>query len=263
MQRLACAIILLLGSQLLLEQQLVVAEPSLQQLVPVNHTKQVALIIDDFGNNMKGTEEMLHLPIAFTAAVMPFMPSTKQDGELAHKLGHDVIVHMPMEPKQGNPKWLGPGAILTSMTDAEIRKRVEAAIDDVPYAIGMNNHMGSKVTGDERVMRIVLQVCKERGLFFIDSHTNYHTIAPRVARELGVPMAENQMFLDDQTTIAHITGQVRKLEELLQKHDRAIVIGHVGVGGEKTASVLANRVPQLQSSVSFVRVAEFTQITDK
>ena len=84
------------------------------------------------------------------------MPTTKQDAELAHKLGNDVIVHMPMEPNRGKPEWLGPGGIMTKLSDEEIRKRVEDAIHEVPFAIGMNNHMGSKVTADERVMSMVL-----------------------------------------------------------------------------------------------------------
>jgi len=221
--------------------------------------KKIALVIDDFGNNMKGTEQMLKLPISFTVAVMPFLPTTKQDAEMAHKLGHDVIVHMPMEPKSGRASWLGPGAIMTSMSDQEIRKRLEAAIQEVPHAIGMNNHMGSKVTGDERVMRVVLQVCKERGLFFLDSHTNYHTVAPRIARELGVPIAENQMFLDDSITVKHISGQVRKVEAFMQNHDQCIVIGHVGTGGVTTASILAGSLPKMKSMFQFVRVAEFAK----
>ena len=40
---------------------------------------------------------------------------------------------------------------------------MEEAIDSVPYAVGINNHMGSKVTGDERVMSIVLDVCRREG----------------------------------------------------------------------------------------------------
>ena len=71
-----------------------------------------------------------------------------------------------MEPKQGRSSWLGPGAILSSLTDEEIRERMEEAIDSVPYAVGINNHMGSKVTGDERVMSIVLDVCRERVVLY-------------------------------------------------------------------------------------------------
>lgn len=70
---------------------------------------ELAIVIDDLGNNMKGTKEMMELPVTLTAAIMPFMPTTKEDAELANKNGHEVIVHMPMEPKRGKRSWLGPG----------------------------------------------------------------------------------------------------------------------------------------------------------
>ncbi len=68
------------------------------------HTNKVAIVIDDFGNNMKGTDKMLSLPIPLTVAVMPFLPSTKEDAIAAHKKGHEVIIHMPMEPIKGKKR---------------------------------------------------------------------------------------------------------------------------------------------------------------
>jgi polysaccharide deacetylase 2 family uncharacterized protein YibQ len=100
--------------------------------IPKPHAQEkkiVAFVIDDFGNNMAGTEEILSLPVPLTVAVMPFLPSTKQDAELAHQKGHDVFVHVPMEPVRGKRSWLGPGAITTDLSDDEIRSRVEKAKD--------------------------------------------------------------------------------------------------------------------------------------
>lgn len=219
--------------------------------------RQVAIVIDDFGNKMNGTEEMLRLPVKFTVAVMPFMPTTKQDAEEAHRLGHDVIVHMPMEPNRGLRKWLGPGAITADLSDAEIRKRIEDAIDNVPHAIGMNNHMGSKITADERVMHIILMVCKERGLFFLDSRTTHKTIVPKVTKELKVPLLSNDLFLDDVITEQHITKQIGEIRKHLESNDSCIAIGHVGASGMKTAAVLKQTIPQMQSNynVQFVKLS--------
>lgn len=225
------------------------------------HKRQVAIVIDDFGNGMAGTEEMMKLPVKFTAAIMPFMPTTKRDAEMSHLLGHDVIVHMPMEPVKGLRKWLGPGALTTNLSDEEVRKRVEAAIDDVPYAVGMNNHMGSKVTADERMMRIVLSVCKERGLFFLDSRTTYKTVVPKVARELGVSLVSNDVFLDDVYTAQHIAKKLSELRKHLESHDIGVTIGHVGPPGLKTAAVLRRSIPAMQSKVDFVKLSELVNST--
>lgn len=217
--------------------------------------RKAAIVIDDFGNRMQGTEDMMELPVPFTAAIMPFLPTTKEDAELAHKHGRDVIVHLPMEPVKGKRSWLGPGAITTDLPDEEIRKRVVAAVEDVPYAIGMNNHMGSKATADPRVMRIVLEVCKERGLFFLDSRTSSKSVIGKLCAELGVKTASNHLFFDDVYTFEHISKQIEQFKKHTAKHDQCIAIGHVGPPGKKTASALRKALPQLEEKVEFVPVS--------
>lgn len=220
---------------------------------------RVAIIVDDFGNNMRGTEEMFALPVKITAAVMPFLPTTEKDARRAHELGFDVLVHLPMEPRQGKPEWLGPGAVLTRMSDAEVRQKVEAALDNVPYAIGINNHMGSKVTGDERVMGIVLAVCKERGLFFVDSHTNYRSVAGRMAREMGLPPIENHIFLDDVHTSSHVVKQLKLVEERALEQRYCITIGHVGIQGKETAAGIRSGIAQIKDKVEFVGISDLVR----
>ncbi|WP_256756994.1 divergent polysaccharide deacetylase family protein [Cohnella sp. WQ 127256] len=219
-------------------------------------SRQIAVVIDDFGNGMKGTEQMLNLPIKLTVAVMPFLPTTKKDAEAAHLKGHDVIVHLPMEPIRGLKSWLGPGSITTDLTDEEIRKRVEAAIAEVPHAIGMNNHMGSKATADNRVMRVVLQVCKEKGLFFLDSRTSYRTVIPKVAKEVGIVALHNDVFLDDVYTQNHVLHQIDVVKKFLTQNERCIVIGHVGAPGLFTSGVLKSAIPDLQSKATFVPLTQ-------
>lgn len=220
---------------------------------------RVAIIIDDFGNNMRGTEEMFSLPVKITVAVMPFLSTTEKDARRAHELGFDVLVHLPMEPKQGKPEWLGPGAILTRMSDAEVRNQVIAALDNVPYAVGINNHMGSKVTGDERVMAIVMAVCKERGLFFVDSHTNYRSIAGSVARKMGLPPVENHIFLDDVHTAGHVAKQMRLVKERALEQNYCVTIGHVGIQGKETAAGIRSGIAEMKDKVDFVSISDLVQ----
>lgn len=226
---------------------------------PAQPGKKVVFVIDDFGNNMQGTAEMLSLPVPLTVAVMPFLPSTKKDAELAHQKGHDVFVHMPMEPVKGKRSWLGPGAITTDLSDEEIRSRVQKAIDDVPHAIGMNNHMGSKVTADERIMKIIMSVVKERGLIYLDSKTTDKSVAAKVAEQMGVPHIENQIFLDDVYSVPHITNQMEKVCKRIGNHPLCIAIGHVGPPGKKTASVLLQYIPRIQKEAEFVTVSKLVQ----
>jgi len=245
---LVLAIIGLLGSALLFQHQTDAAT----RMEKGREGKEIAIVIDDFGNAMKGSEQMLNLPVKITVAVMPFLPTTKKDAEEAFRMGHDVIVHLPMEPNNGKRSWLGPGAIMTDLSDEEIRRRVEAAIDEVPHAIGMNNHMGSKATSDERVMRVVLQVCKERGLFFLDSRTSYRTVVPKVAAELGVQTLHNNVFLDDVYTPNHVARQLREVKKFIRQHEHCVVIGHVGPPGMITSGLLRDAIPGLLNEAAFI-----------
>ncbi|MDF2963049.1 MAG: protein of unknown function YibQ [Paenibacillus sp.] len=220
--------------------------------------KKIAVVIDDFGNDQSGTREMLELPVPITVAVMPFLPTTRRDAEWAHQLGHEVIIHMPMEPLKGKKSWLGPGAITTDLSDDEIRQRVLAAVDEVPFAIGMNNHMGSRVTANKRVMRIILQVCKEKNLMYLDSRTTYKSVIKQLAAELGVKIAENNIFIDDIYTHKHIARQAVKVKKHVNDNETTIVIGHVGPPGKHTAAVLKQSVPALQELAQFVTISTLT-----
>ncbi|WP_404333275.1 divergent polysaccharide deacetylase family protein [Mesobacillus maritimus] len=217
--------------------------------------KELAIVIDDFGNGMKGTEEMLNLPVPLTVAVMPFLSTTAKDAKHAHEKGHEVIVHLPMEPKRGKKSWLGPGAITTDLTDEEIRKRVEQAIAEVPFAVGMNHHMGSKVTEDERVMRIILEVCREKGFFYLDSKTTGNSVIPKIAKELGVPYLENNLFFDHVYSASHIQRKASLLAKQLEDSDQLIAIGHVGITGEKMVDALKTYIPEYKKQADLVPVS--------
>lgn len=227
-----------------------------KQQLPEQQRKMASIIIDDFGNYSKGTDEMLALPYPVTVAVMPFLPYSRRDAEAAYLAGKEVIIHLPMEPLSGRKSGLGPGVISSDLTDDEIRKRVNQAIDNIPHAIGMNNHMGSKITANPRIMRIVLEECKKRNLFFIDSHTNYYSIACRTAEEVGVPCLENELFLDDQHTLAHVHRQVMLIASRLQHKDTCIAIGHVGSTGNITARALRDKLPELGKDLQIVPISK-------
>ena len=224
-----------------------------------SNRSKVVIIIDDFGNGMKGTDEIFSLPVKLTVAVMPFLSTSVQDAKRAHERGDDVLLHLPMEPRQGNPKWLGPGAILTNMSDEEVRHKVEAALDNFPYVIGINNHMGSKVTGDERVMSVILSVCKERGLFFVDSKTNYRSVAGNMASQMGLPRVENHIFLDDTHTANHVLKQMGLVKDLAKNQGYCVTIGHVGKFGKETAAGIRSGLEQMKESIDFIGVSDLVK----
>ncbi|MTI46385.1 divergent polysaccharide deacetylase family protein [Sporosalibacterium faouarense] len=225
-------------------------------------TSYIAIIIDDFGNNSQGTEDMYNLNIPLTAAVMPFQPFSESDAQAAHEAKLEVILHIPMEPEHGKKEWLGPRGITDDLSNEEIQSCIEDSLSQIPFAVGMNNHMGSKITQDERIIESVLKIIKDRNLFFIDSKTTPKSVIPDISKNLNVKFATRDIFLDGTQNQNHIEKQIEKLGEIALERGYAIGIGHVGVeGGTVTAKAIKSMYPKLQNKdIKFVYISDIINL---
>ncbi len=183
------------------------------------------IVLDDFGYENKLIDRLHKLPIPINPSIIPFLPYSKDILKKAKEYGLDPLLHLPMEPTNPslNP---GEGAIYTSFSDEEIRKRTENALDAMEGVIGVNNHMGSRATTSERVMKDVIYVVKSHDLFFLDSLTISSSIGYKVARKEGLPELKRDIFLDNYKDEDYIKGQLEKLVKIAEKKGAAIGIGH-------------------------------------
>jgi len=222
---------------------------------------RVAIVIDDFGFNGKGTKEMLEIGIPITCAILPFSEFSSQEAQLIHSKGHEIIIHIPMEPHHGDPSWLGEKGITSQLTDDKIEEIIREAVKRVPYAVGVNNHMGSKATEDRRIMGVIINILKEKALFILDSKTGLHSVIEEVAAAHKVPYIERSLFLDNVKDKAYIKKQLRKLGELAQKEGRAVAIGHVGPeGGIVTVNAIREMVRELEAmGIEFVYLSDLIE----
>lgn len=221
---------------------------------------KIAIVIDDLGQNAKGTAEMMALPYPITFAVMPNLENTREEARLAVQKGHQVIIHMPMAPEVGKASWLGPGAITPDLSEDEVSRRIRAAIIQLPEAVGLSNHTGSKITADRKMMKAVLRELKANNLFVLDSRTTEKTVIPDLAREMGVPWAERSVFLDNANGTENIKKQLDLLAVTALEKGEAIGIGHVGKTGPSMAKALEDRLPQMKArGIVIVPVSKLTK----
>jgi uncharacterized protein len=206
------------------------------------HGVRVALVIDDLGRSVEDLPPLEGLGVPVTYAVLPFQEQTPQVVAELRRRGAEILLHLPMEPKNGEDP--GPGALLRGMSDEELREKTLAALAAVPGAVGVNNHMGSGLSAEREPMRTVLGVLAGRGLFFLDSRTSAASVGYEVARELGVPAAERQVFLDGEPTPEAITAQFQRLLGLARLHGAAVAIGHPH---PETLAALAREVPRAKA----------------
>ncbi len=218
---------------------------------------KVAIIIDDLGYDKKMVEKFLKLDGVMTYSILPFSPFTKQIVRAARRKGFDVMLHLPMEPNEYPAIDPGPGALLMSMSPDELISQLNKNIESVPGVIGVNNHMGSKMTTESARLHQIFSVLKQRGLFFIDSRSTSHTLSRLSARLFRVPFGERDVFIDHIQKPDFIRKQLKQLIRIAVKQGEAIGIVHPS---KTTLKILREELPYLQKDVELVPVSRIVHI---
>ncbi|MGE5414416.1 MAG: divergent polysaccharide deacetylase family protein [Syntrophomonadaceae bacterium] len=218
---------------------------------------RVAIVIDDLGNELAPATRIAGWREPVAGAVLPDLRWSAASAEALARGGHEVLLHLPMEP-EGYPRVRpGPGLVLRSQSDGEIERLLEEDLATVPGAVGVNNHMGSAATADARVMRAVVRVLSKRGLFFLDSRTTDATVAERTAEESSVRAASRHVFLDDVAREDPIRAQLDELVRRAHQDGAAIAIGHPY---PVTLFVLEKELPEMgKRGVEIVKVSELVK----
>jgi len=218
---------------------------------------RLAIIIDDFGAiNNQVAEAFIQLSIPLTVAVIPGHETSQRMARQAAEAGHEVFVHLPMEPKVGAVE--EENAILVDLPEDEIRRRVRWALAEIPGAVGVNNHMGSLATEDKKVMHAVLKEIKASGKFFVDSRTSSQSVALEVAEAEHMPCTKSDGFLDNEDDKSEIIKRLEYLADEALREGCAIGIGHIRAN---TLQALEETTPQLErKGVRFVHVSQVLQM---
>jgi polysaccharide deacetylase 2 family uncharacterized protein YibQ len=226
--------------------------------LPKKSNVRVAIILDDAGGKIPDYDEICSIKEPLTISVIPDMPSSGNVAKAMSDAGFEVMLHLPMESLNGNYRTSGGGMINCSESDYEIRKTVLDDLASVRWAVGVNNHMGSKATSDERVMNAVFGALKGSGLFFIDSRTSDRSIAFKLSKNFRIPSAENNIFLDSETGQTYIEANLRRLISMARRNGGAIGIGHAT--RPMTVSVLKKLMPEYEKDgVDFVYASELVK----
>ncbi|PPS32691.1 hypothetical protein BVY11_02825 [Pseudomonas amygdali pv. morsprunorum] len=197
----------------------------------------LSLIIDDLGQNPARDSRTLALPGPVTLAIMPDTPHATEFAREAHRAGKTVMLHMPMDPATGPYAWH------PELPLPELESRLNAALLKVPYAAGINNHMGSRMTAEPVAMTWLMAELQRRHLFFVDSRTSAKTVAAAEAQRIGLASVSRDVFLDDERTAEAITRQLQTAIKIARKHGSAVVIGHPY---PVTLDVLERELPKLK-----------------
>jgi polysaccharide deacetylase 2 family uncharacterized protein YibQ len=209
---------------------------------------KLAIVIDDFGYRPHNENQVLAMPAAISVAVLPNAPHAREMATKAHNTGHEVLIHLPMAPISKQP--LEKDTLRPDMSSDEIERIIRYAVDNVPYAVGLNNHMGSAMTSNLFGMQKVMQALARYDLYFLDSMTIGNSQAMRAATGTGVKVIKRKVFLDDTQNEADIRRQFNRAVELARRNGSAIAIGHPH---PSTVRVLQQMLPTLPPDITLVR----------
>ena len=187
---------------------------------------KIAIIVDDLGYDSDTDLSFFRLDLPLSFSVLPYGPFTGSVVSKANKEGRELILHLPMEPKNYPSVKPGPGGLFLSMDASEIRQVLDQNLRRISGVQGVNNHMGSSFTENREKMLVVLKELKKRGLFFVDSRTTKHTVALDLARSIGLPAARRRVFLDNNLEPKALNIQLERLLSMARHRGAAIGICH-------------------------------------
>jgi polysaccharide deacetylase 2 family uncharacterized protein YibQ len=214
--------------------------------------KRIAIVLDDWGYNVSNVPAIQDINAPLTISVLPRLPYSKAVAEALYRKGFEIILHLPLEPREKYN--LEKDTITTSMNAETIEQLLSKQIMSVPHIKGVSNHMGSRVTADQRVMAIILEGLKKRRLYFLDSYVTSQSVCRDLARGMHVGFAQRDIFIDNSSDPAYIKGQMLKLQKQADARGYAVGIGH---DRKNTIAVLKEMIPLMQKEgYSFVFVSD-------
>jgi uncharacterized protein len=206
--------------------------------------KEVVIIIDDIGGDLAALHELIKIDAPLPFAFLPYCRHSADAAELLNSKGRDILLHLPMEPQRYPEIKPGAGALFLRMKEGEIKKNLADDLEEVPHAVGVNNHMGSRFMEDGEKVSILFRELRGKGMFFIDSRTTAQSRGREAAIKTGVRFAAREVFIDNGQTYNETYQILMNLLEKKGDHRTTLLIGHPY---PSTIQALKDAVPALRA----------------
>ena len=219
----------------------------------------IAVVIDDMGIAKKRTADIISLQAPLTASFLTYGADLDNQVKAAKKAGMEIMLHAPMEPYSNMD--VAPDVLTTKMSKEDVRLGLEKMLSKFSDIKGINNHMGSKFTENKDKMQVVMEVLKEKDLFFLDSKTTSHSVGKELAQKNGVSYATRHVFIDNKNQVDYILNQLKIAEKIAKRNGYAVAIGHPKSG---TYEALKQWLPSLkEKKIKILHMSDIVKVLHK
>jgi polysaccharide deacetylase 2 family uncharacterized protein YibQ len=187
---------------------------------------RIALVIDDLGLDRTKFDQVNAWSDPVTIGLLPYGADAQAMAD-AVAARHEIILHLPMEPKRRLPD-AGPDMVRRG-APAAVTRSLLTNLSKLKGYRGLNNHTGSAVTEDKAAMSVVLRELAARDLYFLDSRTSLRSVAAEAGRAAGAVVLESDFFLDGgpaPATEEQVRQHLALLKTRAEERGYAIAIGH-------------------------------------
>ncbi|MEC9345678.1 MAG: divergent polysaccharide deacetylase family protein [Pseudomonadota bacterium] len=194
---------------------------------------RIAIIVGGLGLAEQPTLAAIQdLPGEVSLAFSPYSSRLAEWIPAARAAGHEVLLQVPMEPRNTEFEDPGERALMVGDTPEINIDRLEWVLSRATGYVGVINFMGSRMTVSPRDLQPVLDSVDARGLLFVDARTTPESIAAKMASELGLPTAAVDRTIDAEAARNPIDERLAQLEQIALTRQVA-----VGIAGDYPVTI--------------------------
>ncbi len=187
---------------------------------------RISVVLYGLGTSGAATRAAIQgLPGVITLAFSPYADGLGNWIASARAAGHEILLMVPMEPRNYPDFDPGPQALLTSLTGPENTKRLEWILGRGVGYVGVTDFMGSRFTNSTQHMRALFRDLKKRGLMFLESRVSSRAISGEIAAASNVPFASSALYIDSHASRPAIDGQLAEAERLAKSLGAVAIMG--------------------------------------
>ena len=186
----------------------------------------IALLIGGMGLNESLTRTAINrLPPEVSLGFAPYGENLQQQANDARSRGHELYIHLPMEPFGYPSIDPGPHTLLTSVPAQKNLDSLHWHLSRFSGYAGVTNYLGAQFASNNDAISPILKELGKRGLIYVDDGSKGLSRATQLAGILGLNARSAVVNLDGDGTPASVLAALQKLEAQARHSGIAIATG--------------------------------------